>query len=59
MLYELFGLFVTESPYFHVCGIAPTNKIIKNVTLLELFGIPGGESSISCIKRGYDPALLL
>ena len=34
-------MFTHDSPYFHVYGIAPTNKIDKHVTLLELFGIPG------------------
>ena len=34
-------MFTHDSPYFHMCGVAPTNKINKNITSLELFGIPG------------------
>ena len=41
----MFPMFMHDSPcffqHFHVYGIAPTNKINKNVTLLEFFGIPG------------------
>ena len=34
-------MFTHDSQYFHVRGVALTNKINKNVTSLELFGIPG------------------
>ena len=43
-------LFTHDSLYFHMCGVTPTNKI-------NYLGFPGGESSISHITRGYDPAL--
>ena len=56
----MFPMFTHESPClflaFNVFRISLTNKIYKRTPPYENnLGLPGGESSISHYKRGYDP----